>query len=207
MAEPIAPPDRTRRNRLVWVVVAVLAIIAVVAVAFASRFGVDPGLTTSPLIGRPAPDQSLPRLNGEGEVDLSSFRGDVLVLNFFASWCLECIDEHSALVETAAAYQDRGVRFVGVAFQDRPQAANAFLDDLGRSQITEYLDDPGSLAAISYGVFGVPETFFVDSDGTIVAKIVGASDSLLLASTLDGILAGDQPGEQVVGDTQSSPGG
>ncbi len=139
-------------------------------------------------------------------MDLSSFRGDVMVLNFFASWCLECVDEHSALVETAAAYQDRGCGSSASPSRIVP-AANAFLDDLGRSQITEYLDDPGSLAAISYGVFGVPETFFVDPDGTIVAKIVGASDSLLLASTLDGILAGDQPGEQVVGDTQSSPGG
>ena len=192
---------------MIWVVVAVLTLVAVVAVAFASRFGVDPGLTTSPLIGQPAPDLTLPRLDGEGEVDLSSFDGDILVVNFFASWCLECIDEHSALVETATVYQDRGVRFAGVAFQDRPEAANAFLDDLGRSEITEYLDDPGSRAAISFGVFGVPETFFVDPEGIIVAKVVGASDSLLLASTLDGILAGDQPGEQVVGDTQSGPGG
>ena len=207
MADPVAAPGRTRPNRLVWMVVAALALLAVVAVAFASRFGVDPGLTSSPMIGRPAPDLSLPRLDGNGEVDLSSYRSDVLVLNFFASWCLECVEEHSALVETASAYQDQGVRFVGIAFQDRPDAANAFLDDLGRSQITEYLDDPGSRAAISYGVFGVPETFFVDPGGTIVAKIVGASDSLLLASTLDGILAGGRPGEQVVGDTQSSPSG
>ena len=138
---------------MIWVVVAVLTLVrgGGGGVRLAVRCG--PGLTTSPLIGQPAPDLTLPRLDGEGEVDLSSFDGDILVVDFFASWCLECIDEHSALVETATVYQDRGVRFAGVAFQDRPEAANAFLDDLGRSEITEYLDDPGpgrrSLSACS----------------------------------------------------------
>src|SRR5690606_813504 len=139
-----------------WAVVAASVVLAVV---FASRFGSDPALSESPLIGQPAPDLTLPRLTGSGEASLSDYAGDIVVVNFFASWCLECRLEHDALVAAADSFADAGVRFVGISYQDDPIDSLEFLEEEGFSETTEYLIDEGSRAAVAFGVFGIPETF------------------------------------------------
>ncbi len=179
---------------------------AVLAVAFSTRFGRDPRLVESPLIGEPVPDLSLPLLDGSGEVSLADLRGEIVVVNFFASWCLQCRAEHPDLVATADAFAGAGVRFLGVSYQDRPEDSVAFLDELGWSDATIYATDPGSRAAIALGVFGVPETYFIDPDGVVVGKIQGESNAALLGETLDRIRRGEDPGSRVVGDVQSAPG-
>ena len=98
------------------------------------------------------------------------------------------------------------VRFVGVVYQDQPAAAKDFLDELGRGQGYGYVTDPGSRAAIDFGVFGVPETFFVDRRGVVVAKVTGRSTLALLSDILDQILAGKTPQSRKVGPVQSGPG-
>jgi cytochrome c biogenesis protein CcmG, thiol:disulfide interchange protein DsbE len=197
------PVTRGRGVRLA--ALSVVAVAAVLAVVFAIRFGDDPGLVPSPLVGRPAPEAELPLLDGSGSVRLADFEGEIVVLNFFASWCLECIEEHADLVATAEAFDGAGVRFVQVAYQDQIAAANRFLDDLGRSPATVYATDPGSRAAIAFGVFGVPETYFIGPDGIVQGKIQGASNALLLGETIDLIRRGGDPGQQVVGDVQQAP--
>ena len=167
----------------------------------------DPRTIDSPLPGRPAPDFSLPVFeNGEGMVSLADLRGDVVVLNFFASWCLECRLEHDALVAASDSFSGSGVEFVGVAYQDDPLDSLEFLDELGLSDSTDYLVDEGSRAAIAFGVFGIPETYFVDTDGTVVGRIIGPTDALTLGSAIDAIRRGEVPGQQRVGNTRSSPG-
>jgi cytochrome c biogenesis protein CcmG/thiol:disulfide interchange protein DsbE len=178
----------------------------VLAVVLASRFGTDPALSESPLLDQEVPSVTLPRLLGDGEVSLDDYRGEILVLNFFASWCLECRLEHDALVATAESFAGQDVRFVGVAYQDEPADSLAFLEEEGISQATEYLIDEGSRAAIAFGVFGIPETYFVDPDGTVVGRIIGPTDALTLGSALDAIRRGDDPGQQVLGNTRSAPG-
>jgi len=185
--------------------------IAIVAVAFAvvlaSRFGTDPGLVDSPLLGQPAPQFDLAPLEGGDPVSLTDLQGDIVVVNFFASWCLECRNEHQALVSTADAFADDDVTFVSISYQESPPASLDYLVTAGRSEVTHYLADPGSRTAIAYGVFGIPETFFIDRDGVVVGKIIGESDAFTLGATIDAIERGESPGQTVTGDTQQAPAG
>lgn len=186
--------------------VAGLALVALAVAVFASRLGTGTDQGAPPVIGSPVPDLSLPRLDREGVVELGALaeEHEVLVLNFFASWCLQCRNEHADLVSTSDAYRDRSVRFVGIAFQDRPDRAAAFLDELGWGTAFDYALDPGSLAAIEFGIFGVPETVFI-SGGVIVGKLLGETDALTLSGALEQILAGQPVGARQVGEFQKRP--
>ena len=191
---PDSATDQTERSpwlrRAVWTV----AVVAVgVAGAFGARLGLDPGVVDSPLLGQPAPTFELPRLDGEGTVSSLDFAGQYLVVNFWASWCVPCREENDDLLAAAARYDD--VTFLGIVYQDTPEAARAFLEELGQGY--DHATDPGSRTAIDYGVFGIPETFFIDRDGSVVAKIIGTSDLAVLSSTIDAIRAGEDPSSVV----------
>jgi len=97
------------------------------------------------------------------------------------------------------------VTFVQIAYQESTDESLAYLEEVGRSAATRYLADPGSRAAIAYGVFGIPETFFIDPDGIVVGKIIGEADALILGGTIDAIKVGERPGQQITGDTQQQP--
>ena len=202
------PPEQVRRSRrfIRWAAAAAALAALGMALVLGSRFGTDPTLVNSPLIGQPAPEGPLPFLKGEGELNLRDLEGGIVVVNFWASWCVACIEEHPDLMATSKAYEEAGVRFVGIVYQDSPSQATRFLDDLGWGENFDYVTDPGSRAAIGFGVFGVPETFFIDDKGIIVGKISGRSDALLLGRTLDQILAGQRPGNYTAGTIQSEPG-
>lgn len=189
--------------RLAGFTVALLTV--VFAVVLASRFGTDPGLVESPLIGQPAPPFELETLEGGGTVRLEDLRGEIVVVNFFASWCLQCQLEHDDLVATSDAFADQGVRFVQISYQERAERSLAYLAEAGTSDATYYLHDPGSRTAIAYGVFGIPETYFIDEDGIVVGKIIGESNAFVLGGTIDAIKRGERPGQSVTGDTQQRP--
>lgn len=204
-----ASPTDDRRRGVRWLrwgaVLVVLATIGIGAI-FGARLDRDPNLVSTPLIGTQAPTQSVPYLERSGKFSLEQLRGKVAVVNFWASWCVPCRQEHPVLVAAAEAYRDAGVTFVGVVFQDRTSSATAFLDELGRGKGYQYVTDPDSRLAIDFGVFGVPETFFLDRTGRIVAKITGASTPSLLSGVLDDILAGRTPSsEETTGPVQSDP--
>lgn len=188
-----------------WTAYAVIAVAVGLGAIFGARLGDDPTVVASPLIGQPAPDVTLPYLDRDGELSLAGRRGDVVVVNFWASWCVPCREEHADLVAASGAYEHDGVRFVGVVFQDQPEQAKAFLDELGWGY--DYVTDPGSRAAVEFGVFGIPETYVIDRDGIVAAKIVGTADFALLSGTLDQVLAGEIPGEQTGGERWRQPGG
>ena len=177
----------------------------ILGVVLASRFGTDPGLVQSPLIGQPAPNFQLETLDGNRTVDLGDLSGDIVVVNFFASWCLECRREHSNLVATANAFADQDVTFVQISYQENPDDTLAYLSEAGTSLSTVYLQDHDSRTAIAYGVFGIPETYFIDASGVVVGKIIGEADAFTLGATIDAIRRGESPGQTVTGDTQQHP--
>lgn len=190
-----------------WAAIAAVVGSVVLAAIFSTRFGEDPNLIPSPLLGKPAPSLQRPLLDGSGTFDSETLVGKVVVVNFFASWCIPCQEEQPDLAATADAFADRDVVLIEIVYQDQADAALEFLDQYGRSDAAIYLADPGGRAAIAYGVFGIPETFFIAADGTVVGKAVGATDALTLGTTIDAVLRGERPGQEVLGDTFTGPGG
>jgi cytochrome c biogenesis protein CcmG/thiol:disulfide interchange protein DsbE len=135
-------------------------------------FRVNPRDIPSPLVGRPASAFALQTLEG-APLALEAQRGKVVVLNFWASWCYPaCYEEAPVLERNWRAYRDRGVVVIGVDIQDSPEAAQKFTRDFGLS-FPNVRDTTGQVS-VDYGVYGVPETFFIDRGGRIRAKHVGA---------------------------------
>ena len=192
-----------RGGRAAWVAIGAAALFLVLALIFASRFGSDPTLSASPLIGEPAPSGSVAYQYEEGATSLDDYAGDIVVVNFWASWCLACRDEHAALTQAADDYADFGTTFVAVNYQDDPGRADAFLEELGRSSATVYTVDEGSRTAFEWGVLGLPETFFVDRDGVVVGKVSGPLTYGLLSRTIDQIILGEAVGDITTGDVEN----
>ncbi len=173
----------------------------------------DPKEIPSPLPGREAPPFSL-AVFAQGEraqartvgdtVRLADHRGDVVVVNFWASWCLACRDEHQALSEVAEQYAPMGARFYGVLYNDQPANGTRWIAEMG-GQSYPSLEDPRTRMAIDYGLYGVPETFFIGRDGRVAYKHVGPVTATLLARKLDSLLAQPVPGAPVApGDSARS---
>lgn len=164
---------------------------------FAYGLRQDPREIPSPLPGNAAPlfalsvfapgEPPLQRPVGD-TVRLADLRGRVVVLNFWASWCLSCRDEHVALTELARAYAGKPVTFLGSLYQDSPDAGRSWIASMG-GQSYPSVDDPGARTAIDYGLYGVPETFVVSPDGRIAHKITGPANPALVRHVVDSLLA------------------
>lgn len=135
----------------------------------------------------PAPDFELPSLEGGEPIRLSSFRGHVVVLNFWASWCAPCRLEAPGLRRVSERYRDRGVRFLGVDYRDDEAAARAFVEEfrLGYPSVT----DPSGSLAYDYELIGFPTTFIIDPAGTIRYRFVGYLDEAVLEKALEDVLS------------------
>jgi cytochrome c biogenesis protein CcmG/thiol:disulfide interchange protein DsbE len=107
----------------------------------------------------------------------------VIVINFFASWCTPCQQEASDLEEVWQEYQDRDVQFFGIAYKDADSRARAFLDEFGITYPSAV--DSGNSTARVYGVTGVPETFVVDRDGLLVRHFLGPVSQSQLTTEID----------------------
>ncbi len=171
-------------NRTV-LIVGVLIAVAVVGILFLG-LGKDPQAIDSPLIGRAAPPFALRDVGTGKTVSLDQFRGKPVVLNFWATWCGPCYEEHPVLVANARMLQPN-VQFLGVVFQDSEDKIQNFLNQRGTAYPT-LVDDAGK-TAIAYGVGGVPETFFLDANGTIRAKFSGPLSGDLLQANLQKAMA------------------
>jgi cytochrome c biogenesis protein CcmG/thiol:disulfide interchange protein DsbE len=144
-----------------------LPLLAVLAYGFTR----DPREIPSPLIGRLAPPFSVRLADGQ-EVRLEDFRGKVVFLNFWASWCPPCRAEARLLEASWKRHRDQDVVFLGINMQDREEAAREFLREFAITYPNGF--DRGNRIAIDYGVWGIPETFFLDGNGRITYKHIGA---------------------------------
>lgn len=135
--------------------------------------GRDPGAIPSALISQPLPEFDLPAIAGVespglSTADLAQLEG-VTLLNVFASWCGPCRAEHPVLTKLAA---DSGVNMVAINYKDQPEAAKAWLDELGNPYAAIGADTRGRVG-IDLGLTGVPETFIIDGDGIIRHRFAG----------------------------------
>ena len=142
----------------------------------------------SALEGQLAPDFTLADLyNPIDSVSLHDFEGKVVVLNFWASWCIPCITEHPVLVKLHETYAPEDVALLSVLFQDAPENGQAFIQDLGGDW--RMVVDPRSHTAIRYGVYGVPETFFIGADREVALRHDLAVDWDLVSTMVDSLVA------------------
>ncbi len=190
--EPLdAGPPRRRPVLVASVVVAILAAFLVVVFAVARGGGNDTADT--PLLGRPAPAITGGTLGG-GPFDLSARRGSWVVLNFFASWCDPCKQEAPELVRFAAAQSalgPEGAEVVGVVYNDSEDAVRQFLADYGDGFDHVVLDSGAS--AIGYGVVKIPETWIIDPDGMVRARVISAVSAESLTELLAEARSGEAP--------------
>jgi cytochrome c biogenesis protein CcmG, thiol:disulfide interchange protein DsbE len=178
------------RGRRLAALGGLLAGVALVGLVLAAGLASDDDLVASPLTGRAAPQFDLPALDGteDGQVSLADLHGQVVVMNFWASWCTECHTEQPALNETWERFRDSGVVVLGVDFEDAAEDARRFVATTGASY--PMVVDRDSSTALDYGLRGVPETFLIDRDGRLVDRIVGPTTAADLADRITPLLAG-----------------
>jgi cytochrome c biogenesis protein CcmG/thiol:disulfide interchange protein DsbE len=159
-----------------WMMALPLLIFAALAALFWFRLGADPAKIPSALIGRAAPQTTLPALQGLADngapvpgLDPAVFKGKVSIVNVWASWCVPCHEEAALLTELG---KDKRLQLVGINYKDSPDNARRFLGRYGNPFGIVGVDSNGR-AAIEWGVYGVPETFIVGRDGRIAYKLIG----------------------------------
>ena len=149
-------------------------------------FRTNPREIPSPLIGKPAAPFTLATFDG-GQVSLEALRGRVVVVNFWASWCYPaCYEEAPALARAWETYKDRGVMMIGINIQDKEEPAKKFLTQFGHT--FPNAPDPAGRVSVDYGVYGVPETFFIDRAGRVRWKQVGAVTEQIFQERVETLL-------------------
>ena len=173
---------RPRRRTARWIALACAIPLAVFVVVMATRDSATTRTARSPLVGRLAPDLAGPTIDGDA-FDLTDYAGKWVVVNFFATWCVPCREEHDDLVRFSTRHRVAGdAEIVGVVFDDDLDAVREFRADEG-GDWPMIVDDTGKIA-VDFGVAGVPESYLISPEGVVVTKIVGG----ILDGELEGLL-------------------
>lgn len=149
----------------------------------------DPRTVPSPLIGKPAPAFALPRLDDEGTLSPAELTGTPVLVNFFASWCTPCLEEHPLLMRLS---REGAIRLVGINYKDAADDARRWLGRHGNPYAVIARDAEGD-AGLDWGVYGVPETYLLDATGVILYKHVGPLTETVWAAQFLPRLAGGAP--------------
>jgi cytochrome c biogenesis protein CcmG/thiol:disulfide interchange protein DsbE len=163
---------RTEGPRTALVASLVIAVLVAILVAvLATRDSATERTTQSPLIGKPAPPIEGKTLDGE-QFSLADHEGQWVLLNFFASWCIPCLEEHPELQAFDAAHRAEGdAVLVSATFENRADEAREFFEEHGGTW--PVIDDPENRLGVAYGVPQVPETFLIDPNGIVRERFAG----------------------------------
>ena len=158
-----------------------LGIFLLLVVFLAIGLGLNPRLVPSPLIDKPAPEFALPKLRDrEGLITQEAFKGQVSLLNVWATWCVSCRQEHQVLMDLA---RNGEVNIFGLNYKDDRSKALRWLTQLGDPYIANAFDSDGRVG-LDWGVYGTPETFVIDQRGTVRYKHVGPLTHQVLAEKI-----------------------
>jgi cytochrome c biogenesis protein CcmG/thiol:disulfide interchange protein DsbE len=157
-----------------------LALFALLAGFLFRGLYLDPKELPSALVDKPFPEFALPALEQDVQLTAASVTGEPALFNVWATWCISCRVEHPYLQQLA----DAGVKIVGVNYKDDSAAARDWLRDLGNPYTLNIVDAEGSLG-LDLGVYGAPETYFVDADGVIRYRHVGVIDERIWRERLE----------------------
>jgi cytochrome c biogenesis protein CcmG/thiol:disulfide interchange protein DsbE len=156
---------------VLWVAVAVAVPLAIFVAILATRDAATTRAADSPLLSQPAPDVTANTIDG-AQVRLSDLRGKWVLVNFFATWCVPCVEEHPELVNFSTVHEQAGdAQVVGVVYSDSVSAVKDFRAEKGGTW--PMLTDSNGKIALDFGVSGVPESFLVNPEGIVVSKIIG----------------------------------
>ena len=176
-------PARRSRHRVRWLGVGVGAIAVLLIVVLAKAPPAANVEVRSPLLGHPAPPVAGPSVTPYSFTSLGALRGRWVLVNFFATWCVACRQEQPQLARFAADHRGGNVALVMVVYDDTAANARRFLADRGGKWPAVL--DPGGQVALNYGVGQIPDTYLIDPNGIVVAKVAGGST----AAGLDRLLA------------------
>jgi len=168
---PVVVGGLRRARKVLWIALAVAVPMALLVAVLATREPSATRAVKSPLLGKVAPAVDGDTVDG-GHARLSDLRGRWVVVNFFATWCVPCRQEHDDLVRFSEAHQASGdASILAVVYSDAAQAVKEFRDREGGTW--PMVVDPKGRIALDYGVSGVPESFLISPDGVVVAKLLG----------------------------------
>ncbi len=165
----------------------IIFIVGGIAGLLAYGFTKDSRYIQSPLIAKQAPFFTLTLFDGR-TLTLKDLEGKAVLVNFWASWCVPCRAEARALESAWQKYKDRGVVFLGVSIQDKEEDARAFMKEFGITYLNGH--DAGGKIAVEYGVWGIPESFFIDPRAKITYKHAGEIGAQTIAAKLDEAVRG-----------------
>ncbi len=151
----------------VWRFLLPIGVFGLLVAVFVAGLGKDPTLVPSPLVGKAAPEFSLPRLDDPSQtLSRSDLLGKTSLVNVWGTWCSGCRQEHDTLLALA---RDSGIPIYGINWKDDQQLAREWLATLGNPYVAVGVDQDGR-TAINWGVYGAPETFLIGPDGTVLYK-------------------------------------
>jgi cytochrome c biogenesis protein CcmG/thiol:disulfide interchange protein DsbE len=165
-----------------------LAFLAVCAVIALLGFGLLSKGSAKIEVGDRVPDRALPVLDGEGEGEVADYRGDWVLVNLWASWCLPCRDEAPVLERWWGAHRDEGVTVLGINVQDNSDDALEFLHEFETTY--PQLRSVGDERSEAFGSTGVPENFLVDPRGRLALILRGPVDERILRESVDPLVEG-----------------
>jgi cytochrome c biogenesis protein CcmG/thiol:disulfide interchange protein DsbE len=168
-----------------WLRYSIVAGIAALVVVLMLSFRFDPRDIRTGTVGKPAAAFSLDRLDEAGKVTLGDYAGKVVVLNFFASWCIPCKEENPALVRVWERYRTSDVVLIGILYQDSLDNGRRYVRDNGVTWPTA--TDVDGRIAFAYGVFGIPETYFIGPDRVVAGRHIGPIDEATLIAAIESL--------------------